>query len=190
MTAGQAEDLLRCALGALDEDRWEEALDRLPAPIYIADAEGRVTFWNQACIEFAGRRPELGRDRWCVTWKIWTMEGDRLPHDRCPMAVAIKEKRAVRGDVAIAERPDGSRVAFAPYPTPLFAPDGTFAGAVNMLLDVTSEQRAALETQAGRCRRLSQSTGDKRTMRILSDMADSYDATAATLGDRAAGAGA
>ena len=40
------------------------------------------------------------------------------------MAVAIKEKREVRGEMAIAMRPDGSRKAFIPYPTPLFDEDG------------------------------------------------------------------
>ena len=36
----------------------------------------------------------------------------------------FREKREVRGEVAIAMRPDGSRRAFTPYPTPLFAKDG------------------------------------------------------------------
>ena len=52
----------------------------------------------------------------------------------------------IRDVVAIAERPDGSRVAFRPYPTPLFDPPGNFTGAVNMLIDVTDEQSDALST--------------------------------------------
>ena len=35
------------------------------------------------------------------------------------MAIALKENRPVRGYEAIAERPDGTRVSFVPYPTPL-----------------------------------------------------------------------
>jgi len=34
------------------------------------------------------------------------------------------ERRPVRGEEAIAERPDGSRVAFVPYPTPLYDASG------------------------------------------------------------------
>ena len=53
------------------------------------------------------------------------------------MAIALKENRPVRGASAYAERPDGRRVAFEPYPTPLRDADGTMVGAVNVLVDVT-----------------------------------------------------
>ena len=42
------------------------ALDELPAPIYVTDADGVITYYNPACIAFAGRVPALGQDRWCV----------------------------------------------------------------------------------------------------------------------------
>jgi len=179
--ASNAQQLLDTALDALAGDDWASTLDRLPAPIYLTDAEGKVTYWNQACVDFAGREPELGRDHWCVTWRIYTTVGDRLPHESCPMAVAIKEQRSIRGKVAIAERPDGSRRAFTPYPTPLFDADGRMTGAVNMLIDVTAEQGGELREQAERCRRLAKSVNDGMANRVLSDMADGYELTAETL---------
>src|SRR5437660_750284 len=48
---------------------------------------------------------------------------------------------------AIAERPDGTRVHFMPYPTPIKEANGKVIGAVNMLVDIT-EQKVAEETQA------------------------------------------
>ena len=61
------------------------------------------------------------------------------------MALALKEKRPIRGMEAIAERPDGTRVPFIPYPTPLFDASGALIGAVNTLVDITeryeTEQR-------------------------------------------------
>jgi PAS domain-containing protein len=47
-----------------------DALDELPAAIYVTDADGVITYYNSACIAFAGRVPALGQDRWCVTWKL------------------------------------------------------------------------------------------------------------------------
>ncbi|MDX3807932.1 hypothetical protein ACXIUS_15015 [Bosea thiooxidans] len=79
-----------------------------------------MTHFNKACINFAGRRPVPGRDRWCVTWKLSTIDGEFLPHECCPMAVAIKRRQPIRGLTAVAERPDGRRVHFAPFPTPIF----------------------------------------------------------------------
>jgi PAS domain S-box-containing protein len=43
---------------------------------------------------------------------------------------------------AIAERPDGTRIPFIPYPTPLFDASGTLVGAVNMLMDITERRDA------------------------------------------------
>lgn len=176
------EELLSTALSAFEAGNGRATvLDRLPVPVYTTDSDGRVTYWNQACVDFAGREPQLGRDRWCVTWQLYTMSGERLPHDQCPMATAIKQKRAVRDEIAIALRPDGGRVAFRPYPTPLFDKNGNLTGAVNMLLDISEEQSETLREQAARCRRLARSTNDLRTSDILKDMAKGYEATAASL---------
>jgi PAS domain S-box-containing protein len=126
---------------SLDRD----LLNALPAAIYTTDAEGRINFYNEAAVTFAGRRPALG-ELWCVTWRLYDVHGARLAHEDCPMAIALKEGRPVRGVEAVAERPDGTRVTFMPYPTPLFDHDGRLVGAVNMLVDIT-DRRAAEERQ-------------------------------------------
>jgi PAS domain S-box-containing protein len=178
------EQLLDTALNALALAGGAECyamLDELPVPIYTTDPQGRVTYWNRACIDFAGREPQLGQDRWCVTWQLYTTIGERLLHEDCPMAEAIREQRPVRDAIAIAERPDGSRVAFRPYPTPLFDSDGNLTGAVNMLIDVTDEQSKTLHQQAERCRRLADATYDRWTSKVLADMADEFHQTAKRL---------
>ncbi|MBV9521778.1 MAG: response regulator [Alphaproteobacteria bacterium] len=124
-------------------DSWcREVLDVLPAAIYTTDAAGRITYYNEAAVALAGRRPKLGSDEWCVTWRLYNPDGTPLPHDECPMAVALKENRPVRGATAIAERPDGKRVPFMPFPTPLRDASGRLIGAVNMLVDITERQAA------------------------------------------------
>ncbi|MBV9571271.1 MAG: PAS domain-containing protein [Alphaproteobacteria bacterium] len=179
-----AESLIEQAVAALsagDEGLWA-ALDTIPAPLYVTDADGVVRYFNPACVDFAGRTPVVGQDRWCVTWKLYTEAGDALPHDQCPMAKAIVEQQPVRNVVAVAERPDGNRVTFMPYPTPLFGPDGSFRGAVNMLIDVTERRQAdSLRAQAERCRRLARSVGDSRTNEALQLLADEYEDKASRL---------
>ena len=182
MNAHHPEQFLETAIDALSTSgNWRPVLDQLPVPIYTTDCEGAVTYWNRACVELAGREPQLGQDRWCVTWQIYTTHGERMPHDQCPMAGAIKQRQKVRGKVAIALRPDGKRIAFRPYPTPLFDDAGSFTGAVNMLIDVSDEQVEALSAQADQCRRLAEATYNRETSQMLSDMADAYDRTAAEL---------
>jgi PAS domain S-box-containing protein len=43
---------------------------------------------------------------------------------------------------AVAERPDGTRIPFIPYPTPLFDGSGRLTGAINMLVDISERKRA------------------------------------------------
>ena len=180
-SSAKAEDFLETALGAMESGNGSRAvLDELPVPIYTTDAEGAVTYWNRACVAFAGREPQVG-ERWCVTWRLYTTDGDHLPHDQCPMAVAIREKRAIRGEIAIVGRPDGSRAAFTPYPTPLFDAEGNLTGAINMLIDISAEQACALADQADRCRRLSHATHDRQAAELLTAMASDYEETAASL---------
>ena len=155
---------------------FHNALDEIPAALYVADIEGTVTYFNKACVGFAGRTPQVGSDKWCVTWRIYTPDGEFLPHDQCPMAVAIREQRAVRDVEAVAERPDGTRVHFIPYPTPLFDGAGKLAGAVNLLLDVTEQRKPEyLRAQAARCRRLAGSSTDRDLAETLQLMAAKYD---------------
>lgn len=170
-----ATEMLERALSATlaGERAVREALDELPAAIYVTDADGVVTYFNPACIDFSGRRPEVGKDRWCVTWRLYTNAGEFLPHHECPMAIAINTQRPIRGVTAVAERPDGTRVTFRPHPTPIFNDDGSFAGAVNLLEDVTDEVRAAdFLAQANRCRRLAGGVADERAADTLNRMAE------------------
>jgi PAS domain S-box-containing protein len=176
--------ILERALGAasVGAEALREALDQLPAAIYVTDEDGLITYFNPACIDFTGRRPEVGRDRWCVTWRLYTNAGEFLPHDQCPMAVAINTQRPIRGVTAVAERPDGTRVVFRPYPTPIFDAQGKFRGAVNILEDVTDEVRAEdFRAQARRCRRLANGIDDPEVHETLNRMAEEYDTKAAAV---------
>ena len=104
------------------EDWYRKLLEALPVAVYATDAAGRITFCNQAACKLAGRPPELGSDQWCVSWALYWPDGTPMRHGECPMAIALKEDRPVRGQEILAERPDGSRVPILPYPTPLHDP--------------------------------------------------------------------
>jgi two-component system, chemotaxis family, CheB/CheR fusion protein len=121
---------------------FQDTLNALPAAIYVTDRHGKITYFNPACVAFSGRKPQLGSDHWCVTWRLFYPDGTPMPHDQCPMAIALKEGRIIRGREAIAERPDGTRVWFEPYPTPLRDETGQVIGGINMLVETTERKRA------------------------------------------------
>jgi PAS domain S-box-containing protein len=183
---GTPEEMILTALSVLETggDELRVALDQIDAPLYVTDPQGVITYYNQACIAFAGRTPAVRFDRWCVTWKLFTPAGEFLPHDQCPMATALKERRAIRGLTAIAERPDGTRVVFRPYPTPILK-EGQLLGAVNILIDITDISLAQdLWVQADKARRLGRTVLDAAVAETLERLADEYESKAVALGGR------
>lgn len=129
------------------DDRFRELLEALPAAIYTTDAAGRITYYNEAAATLWGYRPEVGKAEWCGSWKLYWPDGRPMSHDECPMALALKENRPIRGVEAIGERPDGTRVPFVPYPTPLHDASGALIGAINMLMDISDRKRAEQSAQ-------------------------------------------
>lgn len=165
---------VRRAEKAVDQrEQWlRQLIESLPAAVYTTDAAGRITFYNRAAVEFAGREPELGSDKWSVSLRLYRPDGSPLPHDECPMAVALKENRPVRGVEAIAERPDGTRVPFLPLPTPLHDDSGALIGAVNMLVDITDRKRA--EQYAQRLAAIVQSSDDSIISKSLDGIIETW----------------
>jgi PAS domain S-box-containing protein len=126
---------------AADERSYRQFVEALGVALYTTDAAGRITYYNEAAAQLWGRRPAIGEE-WCGSWRLYWPDGRPMRHDECPMAIALREGQPVRGWSAIAERPDGSRVEFEPYPTPLRDAGGKLIGAVNVLVDVTAHRRA------------------------------------------------
>lgn len=131
--------------GTLASNVFREMMEILPVAVYATDAEGRLTYCNAAAVKLSGRVPELGTDQWCVTWKIFLPDGTHLPHDQCPMAVALKGGEVPNGIECIAERPDGTRFWFTPSPAVLRNAEGRIVGGINVLFDITDRKIAEIE---------------------------------------------
>src|SRR5246500_1795653 len=156
-----------------------ELLEALPVAVYTTDAAGRITFYNRAAAQFWGHNPELGTSQWCGSWKLYWPDGRPLPHDECPMAMTLKTGEPVRGVEAIAERPDGTRVNFLPYPTPLRDASGRLTGAINLLMDITD--RHANEVRAARLAAIVATSDDAIVSKTLEGRVTSWNAGATRL---------
>src|SRR5262245_61305858 len=133
-------------LGDID-GLFREAVGSIPAAVYMTDADGCLTFYNEAAAALWGCRPELGESKFCGSWKLYWPDGTPLPHDECPMAIALQQRRPIRGMEAVAERPDGTRIPFISYPTPLCDASGRLTGAVNLLIDINERKRTEAELE-------------------------------------------
>ncbi|PWJ86934.1 PAS domain S-box-containing protein [Mesorhizobium loti] len=161
------------------DSQFHQILDSLPVAVYTTDAAGTITYFNPAAAEFAGRTPEIGKDKWCVTFRLFNPDGSEFPHDQCPMAVTLRENRPVRNQQALAQRPDGTLFPFEPFPTPIRDEDGKLIGAVNMLLDLT--QRAIADEAKQHLSAIVESSFDAIVSKNLNGVISSWNAGAERL---------
>jgi len=125
-----------------------QMVDGLALAAYATDADGFVTYFNDAVVTLTGRVPQLGSDQWCVTWKTLHADGSHLPHGECPMASALRGEPFTTAVECIGERPDGSRFWYAPYPTVLRDENGRVTGGLNILVDITARKNAQTQSEA------------------------------------------
>jgi two-component system, cell cycle sensor histidine kinase and response regulator CckA len=121
----------------VSEERFRKLVMALPAAVYTTDPNGLITLFNEHAVELWGRRPKLGKDRWCGSWKLQRSDGSGMTLDEGPMAFAIRDGYGGRDEETIIVRPDGSRSSVLQNPELLRNAAGEIVGAVNMVMDIT-----------------------------------------------------
>jgi len=116
-----------------------DILDDLPVAVYACDNLGYITDYNKSAAKLWGREPEIGKDLWCGSWKIFNNDNEPISLDECPMARSLKQGIPIESEPIIIERQDGTRVNVLPYPVPRFDMNGILIGGINTLIDVTGQ---------------------------------------------------
>jgi PAS domain S-box-containing protein len=132
----------------------QHMLEHLPLAAYICDAEGLITYYNPAAIAMWGRAPRLKdpKDRYCGSLKLYTKDGELVPHDQSWMARALKEGREYEHRELVIERPDSSRTLTLVHATPIHNEQGEVIGAVNIIMDANDHKHAQRMTEAHEAR--------------------------------------
>ncbi len=126
-------------------EHFKKLVQNLPAAVYSCNLDGHVNFYNDAAAKIWGRNPEINKDLWCGSHKMFNTDGSPLPHESSPMAVSIKEGKPVIGEEIIVERPDGSRSVIMVHPQPEYGLSGELIGAINIGIDITEQKKVAKE---------------------------------------------
>ena len=122
--------------------------EMLPAAVSANDAEFRVLWCNRAMLELTGAEPVPGSDGFSLRLNLFLPDGTALPPEASPIAVAFRERRAVRGIELLVEKPDGRRTPFLAYATPVHDAAGKFSGTINMLVDIAGRRESEANSRA------------------------------------------
>lgn len=130
------------------ERQLHQVLSALPAGVYTCDAEGRITFFNQAAVAIWGRTPTVGQEFWCGSHRVRSVDGAEFSPEGWPIVQTLRTGQSVRGAEVIVERPDGTLRHVLPYPEVLRDATGRIEGVLNVLVDVTNRKEAELALRA------------------------------------------
>ncbi len=157
-----------CAL-AIERRRREEVLHRerdllhqimetSPLAITVVDAAGQITFANSPAEAILGltRAEIVQRTYNTPEWKITDEEGAAFPDDELPFRRVQQEGEAVYGVEHAIVWPDDRWVLLSISAAPLWDEEGSFAGMVSIIEDITERR----ERERERIRRLEQELRD------------------------------
>ncbi len=120
-------------------DHFRNLVKNLPAAVYSCDLQGRITFYNNAAVKLWGHKPELNKDLWFGTTKVYNPDGSSIPLGQSPMARTLKEGISFTNQEIIIERSDGIRLNVLANPQPEYNLLGERIGAINILVDITQQ---------------------------------------------------
>lgn len=128
------------------EFQFRGLLEKLPAGAYTCDTQGLITYFNRHAVQLWGRIPKLNDpvDRYCGSFKLFSVDGTPLTHEQCWMALALQTDQEYNGDEIVIERPDGERLTVLAYANPIHNESGKLIGAVNVLVDITERKRTEM----------------------------------------------
>jgi two-component system sensor kinase FixL len=131
---------------------WRSILDAIPAGAYTCDAAGLLTYFNPLAEGVWGRVPKLRdpADRYCGSFKLYSSNGTRMPHEACWMALALQEGKKYNGREVVIEQPGGGRIFAMAYANPLHDNQGQIIGAVNLVLDITAQKKLEADRRKAR----------------------------------------
>lgn len=123
---------------------YHNLIMELPVAAYSCDPQGNIVIYNKAAAQLWGREPQIGKDMWCGSWKMFAPDGKPIPPHSSPMAIALNEGRTVSGTEIIIEHETGERRNILPHAIPYFNAANEITGAVTMLTDITDAKEAEM----------------------------------------------
>jgi PAS domain S-box-containing protein len=135
------------------DEYYERLLQSIGEGVNGLDADGRITFVNQAAATMLGWSPQdlIGRSQHPLIHHS-RANGSPYPDSECPILRTLREGRVFRQDGEVFWRKDGSSFPVDYIATPLIK-DGITVGAVVAFRDVTDRQRAARQLALEQARR-------------------------------------
>ena len=117
-----------------------ELASQLATATFIADAQGRLVFYNEAAEEILGRTfaeaGSMAAEGWTSQFRLEELDGTPMPLERMPAGIALLERRPAHGKLWMTGL-DGERRLISVTAVPLFASGTEFVGMIALFWQST-----------------------------------------------------
>jgi len=119
-----------------------ELASQLATATFIADAQGRLVFYNEAAEEILGRTfaeaGSMAAEGWTSQFRLEELDGTPMPLERMPAGIALLERRPAHGKLWMTGL-DGQRRLLAITAVPLFASETEVVGMIALFWQSTPD---------------------------------------------------
>ena len=119
-----------------------ELASQLATATFIADAQGRLVFYNEAAEEILGRTfaeaGSMAAEGWTSQFRLEELDGTPMPLERMPAGIALLERRPAHGKLWMTGL-DGQRRLLAVTAVPLFASETEVVGMIALFWQSTPD---------------------------------------------------
>ena len=119
-----------------------ELASQLANATFIADAQGRLVFYNEAAEEILGRTfaeaGSMAAEGWTSQFRLEELDGTAMALERMPAGIALLERRPAHGKLWMTGL-DGQRRLLAVTAVPLFASETEVVGMIALFWQSTPD---------------------------------------------------
>src|SRR5882672_3987250 len=122
----------------------DRLLDLLPVGVCVCDQDGLIVRYNRAAAELWGCSPKIGDPtvRFCGSYRLYSLNGDSIPHAKCPMGDVLATGQGLRDQEIVIEQPDGARIVALVNIAAIKDSSGRVVGAVNVFREKPEQPSA------------------------------------------------
>ncbi len=117
--------------------KLQTVMDTLPIALYTVNRDGFINYYNSKVKELFGREPVLGKDRYCVAYKLFSKDGELYTQNNLPVVRALEEQKSILNERVIVEKPSSEKKYVLISVVPFFDKEKNITGTVNLFHDIT-----------------------------------------------------
>ncbi|MBC2778212.1 hybrid sensor histidine kinase/response regulator [Parasphingopyxis marina] len=127
----------------LSEAEYATVLDQLGEGVIVTNAEGQITFINEAAVRLHGiRELSVNPDAYSEAYSLFTIDGDPYPPHKLPLSRSVLSGETVIDERWLIRRPDGSEVIAIGTAKPIYDKSGKQIGGSLTIRDDTARHAA------------------------------------------------